>query len=192
MSHTERSPSSVTRLSSRLMVFLCACLVPLALVTKAQAQTEQDEAALRRLPAAFSAAFNKHDARQLGAIMSEDVDFVTVGLTWLQGRADFETYHARLFADRFKEIAHTVLETHVRFIRPDIAVVRHGWSAAGDKNVDGSNRPPRFGLMTMVAQKRGDNCVITSVQNVNGPTGGAPTPEANGIRTPPIVVPRPK
>jgi len=173
------------------IIALCAIVVFLASVATAQAQTKEDEASLRRLPEAFSAAFNRHDGHQLAAIMAENVDFVTVGLTWLQGRADFETYHTRLFADRFKHIAHTVLETHVRFLRPDLAVVRHSWSAQGDKNVDGSARPTRYGLMTMVAEKRANNWLISSVQNVNGPTG-ALTPEATGIKTPPIVVPRPK
>jgi len=191
MPQTERA-TSVTRLLNGRAVLLSACLVLFAHITTAQAQTEQDEESLRRLPSAFSEAFNKHDGHQLAAIMSENVDFVTVGLTWLQGRADFETYHTRLFADRFKEIEYKVLQTHVRVMRPDIAVVRHSWSIQGDKNVDGSARPPRFGLMTMVAEKRADNWVIASVQNVNGPTTAGLSPEANGIKTPPIVVPRPK
>lgn len=192
MPQTERATSSVTRLPNGSTVIVLACLVLFDHITPAQAQTKLDEESLRRLPIAFSNAFNKHDGHQLAAIMAENVDFVTVGLTWLQGRADFETYHTRLFADRFKEIAHKVLEVHVRFMRPDIAVVRHSWSAQGDKNVDGSARPPRFGLMTMVAEKRANDWVVTSVQNVNGPLSAAPSPEANGITTPPIVVPRPK
>jgi uncharacterized protein (TIGR02246 family) len=60
------------------------------------AQTKQDEEAVRGLPKAFCDAFNKHDGHELAKIMAEDVDFVTVGLTWLHGRADFEKYHTRL------------------------------------------------------------------------------------------------
>jgi|SRR5688572_7825735 len=130
------------------------CLVVIGAGAPNAQQTTQDEAALRALPQAFSGAFNKHDGHALAAIMAEDVHFVTVGLTWLHGRADFEKYHTRLFAGRFKEITHTVLETHVQFVRPDVAVVRHSWAGQGDKNVDGSARPQRFGLMTMVADKR--------------------------------------
>ena len=58
--------------------------------------------------------------------------------------------------------------------------------------MDGSARPQRFGLMTMVAEKRAGTWLIASVQNTNGPTGTAVTPEANGLKVPPIVVPRPK
>jgi uncharacterized protein (TIGR02246 family) len=181
--HSSRAPKLLA-LMSVVMLSGAAC---------AGAQTKQDEEALRRLPQAFSDAFNKHDAHQLAAIMAENVDFVAVGLLWLEGRADFEKYHGRLFMDRFKDISHKVLETHVRFIRPDIAVVRHSWMAQGDKNVDGSMRSPRFGLMMMVAEKRSGTWMVTQVQNTNGPTGttSAIPPEAEGIKSP-LVVPRTK
>jgi len=160
--------------------------------TSAGAQTKQDEAAVRRLPQAFSEAFNRHDGHALAAIMADDVDFVTVGLTWLRGRADFEKYHTRLMVGRFKDITHTILETRVRFIRPDVAVVHHSWTIQGDRSVDGSLRPQRFGLMTMVAEKRNGTWLVAAVQNVNGPTGPITrTPEAEDIESP-IVVPRPK
>lgn len=161
-------------------------------VGTAEAQTEQDEAMVRGLPKAFSDAFNKHDGHELAKIMADDVDFVTVGLTWLHGRADFEKYHTRLLIGRFKEITHTVLETHLRFIRPDVALVRHSWAIQGDKNADGSARPQRFGLMTMFAEKRNGTWLLVAVQNTNGPTDAIRpnrTPEANDIKSP-MVVPR--
>jgi uncharacterized protein (TIGR02246 family) len=176
-----------------MMKALCGflCFAILACGTFAEAQTKQDEAAVRELPQAFSRAFDKHDGHALAAIMTDDVDFVTVGLTWLHGRPDFEKYHTRLMVGRFKDITHTVLETHLRFIRPDVAVVHHSWTIQGDKNVDGSARPQRFGLMTMVAEKRNGTWLVAAVQNVNGPTDRSRTPEAEDIKSP-IVVPRPK
>ena len=169
------------------------CLVVLGAGAANAQQASQDEAALRALPQAFSAAFNKHDGHALAAIMAEDVDFVTVGLTWLHGRADFEKYHTRLLVGRFKEITHTVMETHVQFVLPDVSVVRHSWTAQGDKNVDGSARPQRFGLMTMVADKRNGVWLVAALQNTNGPTDATQgrTPEAQDIKSP-IVVPRRK
>jgi uncharacterized protein (TIGR02246 family) len=100
--------------------------------------------------------------------------------------ADFETYHARLLSGRFKDSTNTPLETVVRFLRPNLAIVHWSWSIQGDKNPDGSPRPPRFGLMTMVAEKRNGKWLVVAAQNSNG----IPTvpPEAQGI-TMPIVVP---
>jgi uncharacterized protein (TIGR02246 family) len=68
--------------------------------------------------------------------MAEDVDFVTVSATWLSGRADFEKYHTRLLSGQFKESTGTPLETAVRFIRPDLALLHCSWRHQGDKNVD--------------------------------------------------------
>lgn len=80
----------------------------------------------------------------------------------------------------------------MQFVRPDVAVVRHSWTAQGDKNVDGSARPQRFGLMTMVADKRNGVWLVVAVQNTNGPTDATPhTPEAQDIKSP-ILVTRPK
>src|SRR5688572_5731592 len=109
------SDDPTNRSKVKSILALC-CLLMLTLGTPAEAKTKQDEAAVRGLAKAFSDAFNKHDAHELAKIMAEDVDFVTVGLTWLHGRADFEKYHNRLFVGRFKEISHSVLETHLRFI----------------------------------------------------------------------------
>ena len=44
--------------------------------------------------------------------MAEDVDFVTVGGAWFHGRADFDKYHTRLLAGRFRDSTNTPLETN--------------------------------------------------------------------------------
>jgi uncharacterized protein (TIGR02246 family) len=89
-------------------------------------QTKPDEEAVRKIPRAFADAWAKHDGHQLTEMMADDVDFVTVGATWLHGRPDFEKYHVRLLGGRFKESSITPLQTAVRFLSPDIAVVH--WS----------------------------------------------------------------
>jgi hypothetical protein len=52
----------------------------------------------------------------------------------------------------------------------------------GDKNYDGTPRPPRFGLMTIVAKKQGGNWQIEVAQNTNSLLGTPP--ELKGIKTP--------
>ncbi len=151
----------------------------------AEAQTRQDEKAVRALPQAFTNAWAKHDGHELAKIMAEDVDFVTVGATWLSGRADFEKYHTRLLSGRFKESTSTPLEIAVRFIRPDLALIHWSWSIQGDKNADGSPRPPRFGLTSMLAEKRKGTWLVAVAQNTNGGSGPQ---ELQDIK-PPIAVP---
>ena len=111
---------------------------------------------------------------------------MTVGATWIHGRTDFEKCHTQLLNGRFKESANTPLETSVRFIRPDLAVVHCSWLIQGDKNADGSARTKRFGLMTMLAEKRKDSRLVVAAQNTNR---GAGPPEVDDIK-PPLIVPR--
>jgi hypothetical protein len=86
----------------------------------------------------------------------------------------------------------TALENKVDFIRPDLAFVRWSWRMVGDKNFDGTPRPPRVGIITMVAEKQGDTWKIIAGQNTNGiPAPPTPLPEEEGI-TFPIALPDPE
>ena len=166
--------------------YIVAAALLLVFTAIGHAQTKLDEVALRRLPVAFSEAWAKHDGHQLAQIMAEDGDFVTVGATWFHGRHDFEIYHTKLLSERFKDSTITPLETAVSFLRSDLAIVRWSWSMRADKNPDGSPRPPRFGLITMVAEKRDGKWLVTAAQNTG--SARAASPEAEGIVMP-IVVP---
>lgn len=167
---------------------LAAGVVMLLLATSLNlnAQTKADEEAVRKLPQAFCDAWAKHDGHELAKMMSDDVDFVTVATVYLHGRPDFEKFHVRLLSGRFKDSTITPLETTVRFMRPDMAVVHWSWKIAGDKNFDGTARPPRFGMMTMVAEKRGDNWQVVVAQNTNAMLGTPP--ELQDIKAP-IAIP---
>jgi len=151
--------------------------------TGANAQSKADEEAVRKLPQAFCEAWAKHDGHELAKIMAEDVDFVTVATTYLHGRADFEKFHTRLLSGRFKEANLTTLQTTARFLRPDIAVVHWSWKIEGDRNMDGSARQqPRYGMMTMVAEKRDGSWLVVVAQNTNAMLG-VPS-ELQDIKTP--------
>jgi len=148
-------------------VATAAIVLLLMAISTAQAQTKVDEDAVHNLPQAFVAAFNKHDGHQLAQIMADDIDFVTVGAMWLHGKSDFEKYHTRLLDGRFHGIKMEVLQVAVRFLRPDIAIVHWSWTAVGDKNPDGTARKRRYGMMTMVAEKRSGSWLVVASQNDN-------------------------
>jgi len=152
------------------------------------AQTKADEAAVHNVPQAFAAAWAKHDGHQLAKIMSEDVDFVNVNAEWLHGRADFELFHTRLLSGRFKESTLTPLEINVRFLRPDQAVLHWNWRVEADRNQDQTTRKPRFGLFTMIVEKRGEAWLVAVAQNTNWTPPPDPDPEMEGIK-PMLVYP---
>jgi uncharacterized protein (TIGR02246 family) len=164
-----------------VLVFLANCVV--------HAQTKGDQSAVRSIPQAFAAAWAKHDGHQLAKIMSDDVDFVNVSAEWLHGRADFETFHTRLLSGRFKESTLTPLETDVRFLRADQAVLHWNWSVVGDRNQDMTSRRPRLGLFTMIVEKRHGEWLVVVAQNTNWTPPPSPDPEMEGIK-PRIVFPK--
>lgn len=149
----------------------------------ANAQSKADEEAVRKLPQAFCEAWAKHDGHELAKIMAEDVDFVTVATTYLHGRADFEKFHTRLLNGRFKEASLAALQTTVRFLHPDMAVVHWSWKIEHDRSMDGTMRSePRYGMMTMVVEKRNGTWLVVVAQNTNAVLGVPP--ELQDIKTP--------
>jgi uncharacterized protein (TIGR02246 family) len=167
-------------------LFSAALYFLLLSATAAQAQSKADEDAVGKLPQEFCEAWAKHDGHALAKIMAEDVDFVTVATTYLHGRADFETFHVRLLSGRFKDSTMTALRTTTRFLRPDMAVVHWSWKIEGDRNTDGTPRQPRFGMMTLVAEKKIGNWLVIVGQNTNAILGVPP--ELQDIKTP-IAIP---
>jgi|SRR5579859_1126420 len=170
------------------MNFLLRTLLLIFLVSTSDvlAQSKADEEAVRKLPKDFCDAWAKHDGHALAKIMADEVDFVTVATTYLHGRADFELFHVRLLSGRFKDAIITPLETTTRFLRPDMAVVHWSWKIEGDKNPDGTARQPRYGMMTLVAEKEHGNWLVSVGQNTNAILGIPP--ELQGIKTP-IAIP---
>lgn len=163
-------------------------VLAVAAALSVSSQKLPDEKAVHKLPEAFAEAMTKHDPHELAKIMSSDVDFVTVGAMWMHGRSDFEKYHARLLSGRFSGLTMTALQIATRFLRPDTAIVHWSWRIAGDRNLDGTRRQPRYGMMTMVAEKRNGAWLVVAAQNDNS-IPGAP-PEAEGIANP-IPIPGP-
>ena len=103
-----------------------------------------------------------------------------------RGRADFEKYHMRILQGRFESSTNKPLQTQVRFLRPDLALVRWSWQIEGETDAAGTMLPSRYGLMTFVAEKRSGTWVVIAAQNTNA---GPARPEAQDI-TSPINVPR--
>ena len=160
--------------------------VLLATGSLAPAQSRSDREAVEMLPRHFVEAWAKHDGHALSQILADDSDFVNVGGVWLHGKKDFETYHSRLLSNRFRDAQMTLLELKSNFVRRDLGVVRWSWSMVGDRNPNGSTRPPRAGLMTMLAEKRGGVWKVIAAQNTNA--GPGKPPELEGI-IPPISLP---
>jgi len=131
------------------------------------AAQQADEHEIREIQARWDDAWNRHDIKALSALVAEDVRFVNVAGVVLNGRDEFEKLQTRTHAMQFKDSVRTVTATDIKFLSADMAVAHVKWGMRGDKDADGTPRPPRNGVMMQVLVKRGGAWTIVAVQNTN-------------------------
>lgn len=131
-----------------------------------------DRQAVETMAARFQAAWNRHDMEALAALMAEDVDYVTVvgARDWEKGRQEFQQRHAEVHQTMFKDSVLTIKETHVKFIRPDIAIAHVLWETKGDAVPDRKPGEPRAGIFTWVVEQRSGKWLILASQNTENKT----------------------
>ena len=147
---------------SRMAALISALVIWTASVS---AQPSADEQLIRGLALQFEQAWNTHDMSKLGAITTEDVDFVNVaGLHW-KGRAQVVKEHADRHQVRFKNSVWTTERVAVQFLSPDVALVHIDWQTRGDLDFDLKPWPPRTGIFSWLVVKNAGRWQIRSVQN---------------------------
>jgi uncharacterized protein (TIGR02246 family) len=145
--------------------FLGLALVSLPIA--ALSAVSDDEQTIRHIEILWQDAWNRHDTKALAALFTPDADFVNVNGHFWKGREEIEKNHAATHAMMFKESVWTTLDTNVRFLGPEIALVHVKWALRGDRNPDGSPRQPREGFFTQVFIKQGASWLITASHNTN-------------------------
>lgn len=103
---------------------------------------------------AWQGAWNRHDAHALAALVTPDVEFVTVAGLWLRGRQEFLAHHRLLHATQMRESLWTNIGATRRMLAGGQALQHLEWRIEGDSNPDGTPRPPRQGIFTWVLQLR--------------------------------------
>jgi uncharacterized protein (TIGR02246 family) len=149
------------------MKILLALAILVLAVSPVQASQQADEVEIGRIQARWDDAWNRHDIKALSALVAEDVRFVNVAGNVLNGRDEFEKLQTRTHATQFKDSVRTVTGTDIKFLTSDIAVAHVRWGMKGDKDADGTPRPPRSGVMMQVLVKRRGMWTIVAVQNTN-------------------------
>jgi uncharacterized protein (TIGR02246 family) len=149
------------------MKILVAFAILAVAVGHVHASQQADEHEIREMQARWDDAWNRHDIKALSALVAEDVRFVNVAGVVLNGRDEFEKLQTRTHAMQFKDSVRTVTATDIKFLSADIAVAHVKWGMRGDKDADGTPRPPRNGVMMQVLVKRGGAWTIVAVQNTN-------------------------
>jgi len=158
-------------------------LVFLALPSAAPAQNqpndaEADSAAIKKVCGDFSENFSRHDAHGVAMTFAEDADFTNMGGRHSHGREDIEKWFASLFRGNLKDSARTDTVKSIRFFTPELAAADADTVITGTKAADGSEIPPRKGLMIVMMTKQNGRWFIGTFHEAEypAPRGGA----ANG------------
>jgi uncharacterized protein (TIGR02246 family) len=151
-------------MSIRLITPALVALVCIA--SPVQGQSARDEAAIRNLAEMWEEAWNRHDMQALGALFTDDADFVNVGAKHWRGREEIVGKHAATLP-QFAQSTWSNSAVDIHFLRPDIAIAHVSWGLKGDKDPDGSPRPPREGKFLWVVVKNGEKWLIRDAQNTN-------------------------
>jgi uncharacterized protein (TIGR02246 family) len=151
----------------RRISMLLVTIVLLAGAATAFASEPSAEEANRAVAKAFESAWNAHDMKAFGRLLSEDVVWINVNAGRGAGRELVESNHARVHAGKFKDSVFTVTNVEVQSIKPDVALVYVSWGIRGDTDNDGTPRQPREGLFTWLTLKQGAEWKIRSSHNTN-------------------------
>jgi len=128
-----------------------------------------DEASIRHVLDAFVEAWNKHDAEAFSMVFAADADFTNVRGMGAHGRTEIAKFHAPVFATMFKDSNLRIVDTKVRFIKPDVAAVDSWWELTGAKTRDGQEIPLRKGLLNVVMTREEARWLITVMHNMDLP-----------------------
>ena len=141
----------------------------------AEAQgSEADSRAIKQVFAEWYEAFSRHDAHAAAMTFSEDADFTNIGGAHDHGRKEIEAHLARIFAGNLRAARRTDMVKNIRFFSPELAEVDADTVITGTLRADGSEAPPRKGLMVTTMTKQNGRWYISVFHEVEFPPAAAP------------------
>jgi uncharacterized protein (TIGR02246 family) len=167
----------------RIVVALTVFLVPLRAlpVSPAQEQSktaEADTAAIKQVFTDFCENFTRHDARAAVGDFAADADFTNMRGIHRHGRKKIEEWLASLFTGILKDSRRTDIVRSIRFLTPELASVDADTVITGTRSLDGSEVPPRNGLMIVTMTKQNGRWMISVFHEAEFPESRAAS--ANG------------
>lgn len=126
-----------------------------------QASVKTEELALRKFVLEEIERWNSN-----GPLVAErytaDSDYVDVNGQWTKGLADRKN---KRDSPRLRNSRITLIDLHIRFIRPDVAIVHQTHDMSGKRGPNGDELPTERQLSTRVLVKERGKWVQTAFQN---------------------------
>ncbi|HEU5003437.1 MAG TPA: SgcJ/EcaC family oxidoreductase [Actinomycetota bacterium] len=116
----------------------------------ANEEERSDVTDIRQVLEQIDVAWNVHDASKFAALFTGDARFTNVRGMQARGRDGVERFVAPLFATMFSDSEQHTLRIDTAFLAPGLAAVDAWWTMHGARTLDGSPRPTRYGLFSLV------------------------------------------
>jgi uncharacterized protein (TIGR02246 family) len=149
---------------------------PPASATATGVAAPADAASVQALVTRLVGAANANDVKAFAAVFADDAEFTNVFGQPAMGRKAIEAFHAPFFSGRrepglpsFVNAHLTVLESRIRFLRPDVAAVDIKWQQTGAIAPDGKPWGTRTGLMNWVVTQEQGVWAVAIMHNMDLP-----------------------
>jgi uncharacterized protein (TIGR02246 family) len=128
---------------------------------------DKDRAAIEGAVQNYMDSWNTHNVHAVAMIYAEDCDFVNNFGDVTHGRAGMEATFGPFMTGVYSETRQTGKIRSVRFLKPDVAAVDVDWEMTGAKNQDGTPRPTRKGIHSLVMTKQSDGSWLIAIMHVH-------------------------
>jgi uncharacterized protein (TIGR02246 family) len=171
--------------SSMVLLLLCLAISPIGSATPPpQDSPSASELAKERVAIAaavqnYMDSWNKHDVQAVAQTYTEDTDLINNFGSLTHGRTQVVAIFGPMLAGVYSETRQTGTVKSIRFLKSDVAAVDVDWEMIGAKNQDGSVRPTRKGLHSLIMTKQSDGPWLIAVMHIHEYTSTPPlTPQA--------------
>jgi len=114
----------------------------------------------------FRDAFNIRDVHGLGAIFTQNAEFVNIFGQRMRGRDGIESGHAHVFASALVATALAWTNLDTMRLGDDVAVIHAQWSRTRLSHATAASLPPGTGILTFVVEKTTEGWRIAAATNV--------------------------
>ena len=128
---------------------------------------DKDRAAIAKAVQNYMDSWNSHDVHAVGLSYAEDCDFVNNFGDVTHGRAGMEATFAPFMTGVYSQTNQTGKVRSIRFLKSDVAAVDVDWEMTGAKNQDGTLRPTRKGIHSLVMTKESDGNWLITIMHVH-------------------------
>jgi uncharacterized protein (TIGR02246 family) len=120
------------------------------------------------IPRIFVEAWNQRDASKLASLFNEDAEFINVTGLWWHNRKDIQKAHDYGLRTIFNQSSLKLIQTKVKYLAEDIAVVQAKMKLSGQTPTDEVSKPGmRRNIFTFVVHQAEGKWTCASAQNTD-------------------------